>query len=111
MTYLGFPISDKHLGVNAFRPVTDKMRKKLQPWKGKNLTSGGRLTLTNSSLSNILFISWGSFFCKEYINKWTQSDLSSFGGGIVASLNITWSGGKMCAYLKTLGVWESLTQD
>lgn len=56
LTYLGFPISDKMLGMAAFKPVMDKMRKKLQPWKGKNLTSGGRLILTNTSLSNTLIV-------------------------------------------------------
>jgi hypothetical protein len=33
--------------------MVEKMRIRLQPWKGKNLTSGGRLTLTNMSLSSI----------------------------------------------------------
>jgi hypothetical protein len=41
MTYLGFPISDKKLKMEAFRGIGDKMRKKLQPWKGRNLTWGG----------------------------------------------------------------------
>lgn len=41
MTYLGFPISDRSLGISAFKHIIDKMRKKLHPWKGKNLTSGG----------------------------------------------------------------------
>jgi hypothetical protein len=41
MKYLGFPISDKKLKMGAFKGVVEKMRKKLQPWKGKNLTSGG----------------------------------------------------------------------
>lgn len=31
MTYLGFPISDRHLGATAFGYVIDKMRSKLQP--------------------------------------------------------------------------------
>lgn len=31
MTYLGFPISDTHLGVNAFKYITNRMREKLQP--------------------------------------------------------------------------------
>jgi hypothetical protein len=53
MKYLGFPISDKRLGCGTFRDITCKMRKKLQPWKGKNLTSGGSLILTNSSLSSM----------------------------------------------------------
>lgn len=42
MTYLGFPISDRLLGVSAFNFILGKMKKKLQPWKGKNITSGGK---------------------------------------------------------------------
>jgi hypothetical protein len=41
MKYLGFPISDKRLGMGAFKGIFEKTRSKLQPWKGKNLTSGG----------------------------------------------------------------------
>jgi len=41
LKYLGFPISAKKLGVSAFKLMVDKMRKKLQPWKGKHLSSGG----------------------------------------------------------------------
>jgi hypothetical protein len=39
--YLGFPINNKRLGVNAFRGIVEKTRHHLQPWKGKHLTSGG----------------------------------------------------------------------
>jgi len=44
LKYLGFPISAKNLGVSAFKPMVDKMRKKLQPWKGKHLSSGAPYT-------------------------------------------------------------------
>uniref|UniRef100_K3XP59 Uncharacterized protein n=1 Tax=Setaria italica TaxID=4555 RepID=K3XP59_SETIT len=41
MKYLGIPISDYHLiGMAAFASIFEKMRKRLDPWKGKNLTSG-----------------------------------------------------------------------
>lgn len=53
MKYLRFPISDKRVGVEAFKGVVDQMRHGLQPWKGKNITSGGRLILTNTSLSSM----------------------------------------------------------
>lgn len=41
LKYLGIPISDSHLGIAAFCDIYNKMRKRLDPWKGKNLTSGG----------------------------------------------------------------------
>lgn len=53
MKYLGIQISDKHLGMLAFGDTYNKLRKRLDPWKGKNLTSGGRLILTNSCLSSL----------------------------------------------------------
>jgi hypothetical protein len=53
MKYLGIPVSDKHLNINAFTPITQKMLKRLDPWKGRFLTSGGHQILTNSCLTNI----------------------------------------------------------
>jgi hypothetical protein len=35
MKYLGFLIGDKRLGLGVFKNIVDKMRRKLQPWKGK----------------------------------------------------------------------------
>jgi hypothetical protein len=40
MKYLGFPISEKRFRVRVFNNIADKMRRRLQPWKGKNITSG-----------------------------------------------------------------------
>jgi hypothetical protein len=41
MKYLGFMISDKRLGINTFKGIVVKMRHKLQPCKGKHLSSRG----------------------------------------------------------------------
>jgi hypothetical protein len=41
MKYLGIPVSDNHLNINAFSPILQKMLKRLDPWKGRFLTSGG----------------------------------------------------------------------
>ena len=45
MQYLGLPISDRHLRANSFTCVVEKMGKKLASWKGKLLSSGGRITV------------------------------------------------------------------
>lgn len=55
------PISDRHLGAMAFSDTYDKMRKRLDPWKGKNLTSGGRLILSNSCLSSLPMYTMGFY--------------------------------------------------
>lgn len=78
MTYLGFPISDRPLGVNAFKSITDKMRKKLHPRKGKNLTSGGRLILSNSSLNNMPIYYMGIFLLHEGVHHQMDSIRSQF---------------------------------
>jgi hypothetical protein len=40
MKYLGIPISNKRLGVQAFADLGDKMKKRLDPWKCKHLSFG-----------------------------------------------------------------------
>lgn len=41
MKYLGIPISFKHINMESFRPLIHKLRNRLDPWKGKFLTSRG----------------------------------------------------------------------
>ena len=53
LKYLGIPISDSHLAMGAFSPIIQKMINRLDPWKGKHITSGGKHILTNSCLSSI----------------------------------------------------------
>jgi hypothetical protein len=53
LKYLGVPVSDRHLNMGAFSPILQKMLKRLDPWRGKHLTSGGRQILTNTCLSSI----------------------------------------------------------
>jgi hypothetical protein len=76
--YLGFPISDKKLRMEVFRGTIEKMRKKLQPWKGKNLSSGGRLILTNSSLSSMSTYLMGMYLLHEGIHAQMDAVRSKF---------------------------------
>jgi hypothetical protein len=78
MRYLGFPISDKKLKMEVFRGTVEKMRKKLQPWKGKNLSSGGRLILTNSSLSSMPTYLMGMYLLHEGIHVQMDAVRSKF---------------------------------
>ena len=78
MQYLGLPISDRHLGANSFVGVVEKMRKKLAPWKGKLLSSGGRITLTNSVLSSIPSYIMGMFRLGEGIHHKMDTIRSQF---------------------------------
>ena len=78
LNYLGLPISDRKLGVKTFDKVQLKMRNKLQPCKGKNLSSGGRLILTNSSLSSIPLYLMGMFALFEGNHQHMDSIRSKF---------------------------------
>ena len=66
--YLGFPIHHKNLPSKAFNGIVDKMRHKLQPWKGKNLSYGGRLILTNSSLSSMPIYTMGVYLLNDQVH-------------------------------------------
>ena len=61
MKYLGLPLSGHKLGIQAFSSVVDKMRKRLDPWKGRTLSSGGRLVLTNSCLTSLPIYTMGFY--------------------------------------------------
>jgi hypothetical protein len=52
MTYLGILVSDKVLRSRAFEKLVMKMNR-LDPWKGKCNSSGGKLNLTNTCLISL----------------------------------------------------------
>jgi hypothetical protein len=58
--YLAIPISDGHLQSSVL-PILEKMKKRLDPWKGKHLSSGGRLVLTNSCLRSLPLYTMGFY--------------------------------------------------
>jgi hypothetical protein len=51
--YLGIPMSPSRLFNRDWRAVEERFQKKLSSWKGKLLSSGGRLVLINSVLSSL----------------------------------------------------------
>lgn len=64
MNYLGLPITDRELGIKRFDYLGAKLRKKLQPWKGKHMSYGGRLILSNTSLSSLPIYTMAMFLLK-----------------------------------------------
>ena len=76
--YLGFPISDRALYSEAFKGILEKMRKKLQPWKVKLLSSGGRLVLTNSVLSSMPTYMMGIYNIQEGVYAQMDTIRSQF---------------------------------
>jgi hypothetical protein len=51
--YLGVPVTHRTLRDSNFDPLNNKFIKKLDAWVGCSNSSGGRLTLANSSLSSL----------------------------------------------------------
>jgi hypothetical protein len=51
--YLGVPMAGSRLHVADWLPISEKMFKRLDGWKGSVLSLGGRQTLINSYLSNL----------------------------------------------------------
>ncbi|CAN1778684.1 Putative ribonuclease H protein At1g65750 [Linum perenne] len=52
-SYLGIPIGSKSFNSAIWDPVLDKMEKRVQTWKAKLLSFGGRVTLLKSVLSGL----------------------------------------------------------
>ena len=52
MRYLGIPIHYRRLSNADWKRVEERFEKRLSSWKGKHLSTGGRLTLINSMLSS-----------------------------------------------------------
>jgi hypothetical protein len=69
MVYLGKPVSDKKLGMGAFVRVTEKISKRVPPWKGKLMSSRARLILSNSCLSSLPTYTMGFYLLPEGTHK------------------------------------------
>jgi hypothetical protein len=53
MVYLGVPIGEYRLNNEHFMPLSGKMTKRMDPWKGKLMSSAAKLTLSNACLANL----------------------------------------------------------
>ena len=51
--YLGLPLTDRRLKTKVWKPVVEKVKKRLGGWRGKLLSRGGRLILVKAILSAI----------------------------------------------------------
>src|SRR5438105_9347258 len=51
--YLGIPIHYKKLRNSDWKSIEERFEQRLNSWKGKHLSIGGRLTLINSVLSSL----------------------------------------------------------
>jgi hypothetical protein len=94
MKYLCIPISDGRLKPSTFDHIVGKMGKRLDPWKGKHLSFGGRLILTNSCLSSLPIYTMGFYLLPNKIHKKMSSIRANFfWQGAEDSKNTTWRNG------------------
>ncbi|GJX59218.1 hypothetical protein Tco_0290608 [Tanacetum coccineum] len=52
-TYLGLPIGSNIRKVSAWRPIVEKVKKRLSEWRAKSMSFGGRLTLVKSVIGSL----------------------------------------------------------
>ncbi|WVZ69705.1 hypothetical protein U9M48_018450 [Paspalum notatum var. saurae] len=67
--YLGIPINFRKLNNKDWRMVEKRFQKKLNSWKGKLLSYGGRLVLINSILSSLAMYMMSFFEIPKGIHK------------------------------------------
>jgi hypothetical protein len=78
MKYLGIPVSDSHITIAGFSHIVQKIYKRLDPWKGKHLTFGGKHILTNSCLSSIPIYCMGFYYLQDGVHKQMDSIRAKF---------------------------------
>lgn len=78
MKYLGIPISNKHLPISSFFFLTQKLHKRLDPWRGKFFTSGGCQILSNTYLSSIPLYCMGFYWLQDGVHKQMDTIRSNF---------------------------------
>ena len=52
-TYLGLPLGVSHKSVGIWDPIKERFRRRLATWKRQYISKGGRVTLIQSTLSNL----------------------------------------------------------
>jgi hypothetical protein len=104
MSYLGVPIDHKKLSNSQWAKIEEKFEKKLSVWQGRYLSLGGRLTLINSSLSNIPLYMLSLYLAPSSILKKMdifRRRLLWYGGN--NKKNIIWRIGILFAWIKIKG--------
>jgi hypothetical protein len=62
MVYLGVPISDHKLSLEQFVALVQSLTLKLDPWQGRTMSSGARLTWSNVVWTICRYFKWGFTF-------------------------------------------------
>jgi len=65
--YLGVPVSGSRLHISDWRPLVEKIDKRLDGWKGGTLSLGGRITLLNACLSSMPLYSMSMYLLPKSV--------------------------------------------
>ena len=107
MRYLGVPVSFTTLRALDWSFVDDKFLKCCESWIGNSASSGGRLTLLNSSLTSIIYYYMSMFMLpKRSLRSWTSTEKNSFGRKLVVEKDTTWLNGLEFVDPKIRGDYE-----
>ncbi|KAK8604824.1 hypothetical protein V6N13_082293 [Hibiscus sabdariffa] len=89
-TYLGLPLGYVRNSKELWRPVLENFRQRLEGWKGKLLSFGGRITLLRSVCNN-LPVYFMSLFCMPVeVAKTFERMMASFLWGNKTNRSIHW---------------------
>lgn len=90
INYLGILIDNKKLAASKWDQSVEKMDKKLGVLKSRFLSMGGKVTLINSSLSNMPLYMLSLYSApKMIIKKWMFSGKECCGKEIIIARSIT----------------------
>lgn len=78
--YLGLPLSNTKLNLQAFAPLIAKVDRRLSGWQSTLLNKAGRAVLINSILDGMVTHSWQLLPCHQaFWISWKASAGPSFG--------------------------------
>lgn len=69
ISYLGLPLSIQRPNNAAFLPLLEKLESRMEGWKSRLISRGGRLVLMNSVLSSIPIFFMSSFILPKWVLK------------------------------------------
>ena len=92
-TYLGLPLGAKHNSTRVWDRVEEKIRKRLALWKRQYISKGGRITLIQSTLSNMPIYLMSLFCMPKSVIKRLEKIKRDFlwgGGNLERKLLVKW---------------------
>lgn len=68
INYLGVPLTNKHLTIEDFLFITDRVSGRVEAWVGRYQSTGSKSTLINACLSRLPMIFMGFFLSQDGVH-------------------------------------------